>query len=107
VRRPGWLDLVGAQLVVVSACDSGVAPSDASEGVLGLQAALHAAGAEVVLTTLWPLHDEPTAYLVEKLYSAISSGASVVEALRQAQTSTRTIWPLKSYWGGWVVSGPI
>ena len=101
------LDLVGVQLVVVSACDSGVAPSDASEGVLGLQAAFHAAGAEVVLTSLWPLYDEPTAYLIGKFYSAISSGTSTVEALRSAQISTRTKWPRKSHWGGWVVSGPL
>ncbi|WFU40788.1 CHAT domain-containing tetratricopeptide repeat protein [Bradyrhizobium sp. CB82] len=101
------LDLTGVKLVVISACDSGVASADASEGVLGLQAAFHAAGAEAVVTTLWKLPDKATAYLVGQMYAAIEAGETVVEALRQAQVRTRRKWPDKSNWGGWVFSGPV
>jgi tetratricopeptide (TPR) repeat protein len=101
------LDLRGVKLVVVAACDSGVAASDASEGVLGLQAALHAAGVETVVTTLWPLYDVPTLSLVKRMYLEIIGGRSPVEALRLAQLATRDVWPAKANWGGWIVSGPV
>ena len=100
------LDLRGVKLVVIAACDSGVASSDASEGILGLQAAFHASGAETVITTLWPLYDLPTTYLVEQLYAEVLLGKPPAECLRRAQAATRRKWAGKSYWGGWIVSGP-
>lgn len=100
------LPLGGVKLVVIAACDSGVASSDASEGILGLQAAFHASGAETVITTLWRLYDLPTSYLVEQLYAEVLLGKPPAECLRRAQAATRRKWAGKFGWGGWIVSGP-
>lgn len=101
------LDLSSVKLVVLAACDSGVASSDASEGILGFQAALHAAGVETVVTSLWPLIDLSTVQLVHRLHSEVASGALPAEALRIAQLTTRQQWAGIRHWGGWVVSGPL
>lgn len=100
------IDLAGVKLALVAACDSGLAEADASEGVLGLQASLHAAGVQTVVTTLWPLSDVSTTTLIDTFYQGLLVGMTIEEALAKAQVRTRSRWRNLKHWGSWIVSGP-
>jgi len=78
------LDLRGA-LVVLSACESADGSLLSGEGPLSLARAFFAGGATTVVATRWPLRDDDAAFLMERFYRALASGASVDAALRQAR----------------------
>lgn len=99
------IDLAGVKVALVAACDSGLAEADASEGVLGLQASFHAAGVQTVVTTLWPLSDLSTTFLLDALYEGLLAGMTVEDALARAQARTKSRWKNLRHWGSWVVSG--
>jgi CHAT domain-containing protein len=81
------LDLRGCELVVLSACQTGLGRVAGGEGVLGLQRALHLAGARNVVTSLWNVSDPATSVLMEEFYRRLWSKEKLsrLEALRQAQ----------------------
>ncbi|HEX4593710.1 MAG TPA: CHAT domain-containing protein, partial [Bryobacteraceae bacterium] len=75
-----------ADLVVLSACRTGVGRIS-GDGVAGLARAFFYAGAASVVSTLWDVADQPTAQLIEDFYRSLSSARKngKSEALRQAQ----------------------
>jgi CHAT domain-containing protein len=80
------LDLRGCELVVLSACETGLGKVAGGEGVLGLQLAFQAAGAWALVTSLWSVNDAATAVLMEEFYANLwQKKMSKIEALRQAQ----------------------
>ncbi|HZT80652.1 MAG TPA: CHAT domain-containing protein [Gemmataceae bacterium] len=82
------LDLRGCELVVLSACETGLGEAAGGEGVLGLQRAFHAAGARTLVTSLWKVDDAATSVLMEEFYTNLwRKKLSKLEALRQAQLS--------------------
>ena len=74
-----------ANLVTLSACDTGLGQEDAGEGLLGLTWAFLYAGADSVLASLWSVSDESTAALMARFYRELSEGVTQAEALRRAQ----------------------
>ncbi len=62
---------ITAELVVLSACDSGMGQQVRGEGVLGLQRAFLSAGASSVLVSLWPVYDQSTAFFMENFYTML------------------------------------
>jgi CHAT domain-containing protein len=99
------LDLQGTELVVLSACDTGVGTVKVGEGVESLRQALELAGARSSVTSLWKVPSLATRDLMVGFYDAMASGASKPEALRQAKIRLMKTSPQPFYWGGFVMSG--
>ncbi len=81
-------DSSDSQLVVLSACESGVGERVVGEGVFGLQRAFHVAGASHVVATLWPVSDDDAVHFMEAFYRALlAERLSPAAALQKAQLS--------------------
>jgi CHAT domain-containing protein/Tfp pilus assembly protein PilF len=80
------LPLRQLELVVLSACETGLGEVAGREGVYGLQRAFHLAGAKNVIATLWKVDDEATAALMGLFYHKLwQEKQSPLQALREAQ----------------------
>ena len=92
---------IRSQLVVLSACETGV--TDAT-GYLGLHSSLMVAGAAAVLSTLWQVDDDATAELMQAFYSGYgrrTKARGLAEAQRSLLARARTSDPY--YWGAFVL----
>jgi len=80
------LDMRGTDLVVLSACETGLGKGYYGQGVMGLQRAFQAAGARAVVASLWKVDDTATTVLMEQFYINLwTKKMPKLEALRQAQ----------------------
>ena len=80
------LGLRSVELVVLSACETGLGSLAGGEGVLGLQRAFQVSGARSVVASLWKVDDDATRQLMEGFYENLwNKRLSKLEALRQAQ----------------------
>lgn len=96
-----------ADLVVLSACETGLGKEIRGEGLVGLPQAFMAAGATRVLVSLWPVDDLASSILMGKFYHGyIAEGRSPAAALREAQI---TMWHSSRrapfYWGAFELQG--
>ncbi|MBD2354891.1 tetratricopeptide repeat protein [Tolypothrix sp. FACHB-123] len=79
------LNLRGTELVVLSACDTGLGDVKIGDGVYGLRRALVIAGAQTQLLSLWQVADDGTKDLMVKYYEKLRAGKGRHEALREVQ----------------------
>jgi CHAT domain-containing protein len=80
------LDLSGLELVVLSACETGLGEVNGGEGVFGLQRAFHLAGTRNVVCSLWKVPDRTTAALMGRFYHHLwEDNVPPLQALRKAQ----------------------
>lgn len=93
-----------ADLVVMSACDSGRGAIN-DDGVIGLSRAWMAAGAPSVMVTLWQIPDDATKDLMIAFYEQLASGARKAEALRNAMLATRRKFPAPFNWAAFTLIG--
>lgn len=82
------LDLRGLDLVVLSACQTGLGEIT-GDGVFGLQRGFKKAGAQSLLMSLWKVDDQATQMLMTQFYANLIKGQSKYEALREAQRYVR------------------
>jgi len=83
------LNLQGTELVVLSACETGLGETSAGEGVFGLRRALQVAGAEAVLMSMWAVPDKETQELMTLFYQQWLGGEDKHQALRESQLEMR------------------
>jgi len=97
-----------ADLVVLSACDTGLGREIGGEGLVGLVRGFMYAGATRVIASLWSVDDEVTAQLMARFYKSLEQdGLSPAAALRAAQIEVRkqSRWSSPYYWAGFQLEG--
>jgi CHAT domain-containing protein len=97
-----------AQLVVISACDSGVGKQFKGEGLIALTRGFMYAGAATVVASLWKVDSRATAALMAEFYKEMfTNGKKPVAALRAAQLSIskHRTWNEPFFWAGFVIQG--
>ena len=110
-KEAAGLDLIGTELVVLSACSTASGVTQSGEGLYGLQRALKVAGARTTLLSLWKVDDSATAKFMERFYSYIKSGESRRDALKltQLEFQNGTLgggkWSEPYYWAAWQLVG--
>jgi len=81
--------LSSTQIVVLSACETGLGDIKGSEGVFGLQRAFKAAGATYLMMSLWQVPDKETAEFMKCFYKDLFSGQSIEKAFASSQTTMK------------------
>jgi len=113
-REDGFLQMreifnlkMQADLVVLSACQTGLGQLIRGEGIEGLSRAFFYAGASSVLLSLWAVNDQASYQLLERFYVHLRSANSVTDSLRQAKLEmiNSEVLAHPYYWAGFIVSG--
>lgn len=99
---------LNADLVVLSACETGLGKMARGEGIIGLTRGFLYAGAANVLVSLWPVGDVTTADLMVDFYDQVLRGVSRAEALREAKRRLMKRQPEYAkpyYWAPFILVG--
>lgn len=97
------LNLDNTELVVLSACESGLGNYYPGEGVYGLQKAFFTAGAKHIIMSLWKVDDEATHLLMDYFYTAYLEHNDMHKAFKTAQLKLRDKYHDPKYWGAFVL----
>ncbi|NEO74840.1 CHAT domain-containing tetratricopeptide repeat protein [Moorena sp. SIO4G3] len=95
---------LSAELVVVSACETGVGHIN-SEGVIGLSRSLVAAGVPSVMVSLWSIPDDKTTELMTEFYQNLKNTGDKAQALRQAMLTMIPKSPNPKDWAAFTLIG--
>ncbi len=93
-----------AELVTLSACETGLGQVASGDDVVGLTRGFLYAGASTVVASLWQVDDDATAFLMQRMYTHIVQG-NRRDALRKAQQETRAKFPHPRNWAAFYLTG--
>lgn len=98
---------MNAELVVLSACQTGLGQFIRGEGIEGLSRAFFYAGASSVLMSLWAVNDQATWQLMERFYRHLESSEMSTTALREAKLEMirSKVFSHPFYWAGFILTG--
>ncbi|MCC7495182.1 MAG: CHAT domain-containing protein [Fimbriimonadaceae bacterium] len=94
-----------ADLVTLSACETGRGKVQPGEGLLGLSWALTAAGARSIVVSQWKVSDDATEQLMSRFYEQLRQGVDKATALRTAALELRTTREHPFYWAPFILQG--
>lgn len=95
---------LNADLVTLSACETGLGQINSGDDVVGLTRGFLYAGASSVVASLWQVDDEATSQLMVRFYSELA-GKSKADALRAAQLEVRKAYPHPYFWSAFYLTG--
>ncbi len=98
------LNLFNTQLVVLSACETGLGEIIPGEGLYGLKRALLRAGAQNIITSLWKVDDEATMQFMTSFYTQLAISKNLPDAFQQAMLQLKEKYPQPYYWGAFVLT---
>jgi len=99
------LDLKGTDLVVLSACQTGVVDINSTDSVSGLSKAFIQAGAKDIVMSLWSVDDQATKELMSSFYQKMKENRNYAKALKAAKLKMIKEGKHPFYWAAFVVSG--
>lgn len=99
------IDLSYTELVVLSACETGVGVVKDGEGVYGLKRSFQTAGAQSVILSLWKVNDTATKEFMNLFYDYLIESESKLDAFQHAQKTLKEKYQHPYYWGAFVLTG--
>lgn len=99
------LNLDQTDLVVLSACETGLGEISNGEGVYGLQRAFLVAGAKVLIMSMFKVDDEATQKLILNFYRKWLNNGNMRQSFIDAKKELRTEYPEPIYWGSFMMIG--
>jgi CHAT domain-containing protein len=94
-----------ADLVTLSACETGLGKVQTGDDVLGLTRGFLFAGSSNIVASQWKVDDQATGVLMQHFYANLSQGKPKREALREAQRETRKTFAHPFYWAAFYLTG--
>jgi CHAT domain-containing protein/tetratricopeptide (TPR) repeat protein len=98
---------LNANLVTLSGCATGMNFVSAGDELLGLQRGLFCAGASTLLLSLWDVHDQSTAQLMQHFYREFIRTGQMASALQSAMQELRKQNPHPYFWAPFVLVGKV
>jgi CHAT domain-containing protein/tetratricopeptide (TPR) repeat protein len=107
-----WLNLfdifnlqLGAELTVLSACETGMSTVWEGDELLGLARGFLYAGTPSLVVSLWTVNDRSTAQLMRRFYAGLQDGLSKARALQEAVLEVKGAFPHPYYWAPFILMG--
>lgn len=101
-REISAMNLSNIDLLVLSACETGVGDYNGSEGIFGLQRALKLSGVKKQIVSLWQVPDKETSELFKLFYQFYVKGYSAYHSLKKAQLIMSSKYG-SFYWAGFIL----
>ncbi|MEZ4891577.1 MAG: CHAT domain-containing tetratricopeptide repeat protein [Saprospiraceae bacterium] len=100
---------LNADMVVLSACETGLGETSSGDGVMGLASAFAYAGAKCIVSSLWQVNDKSTMQIMENYYRELQDGkpknTALVEAKRSYIKSSQAQYAHPFFWAGFIGIG--
>lgn len=101
------LKLAGVSLVTLSACESGLGSTEKGDELLGFNRSFLSAGAASLVSSLWPVDDDSTEFLMTTMYAQLARGVDLHRAMQTAQIQAmrRARFEHPFFWAPFIAMG--